>query len=153
MLSLVIPAATVIGIVSALNNGVGKLPKMGYDSTSPFSSARWAIQRTHCICCTAFNAFGCDYDQTKVLAQVDAMVSYGLVEVGYNVSIWAQLSIQKILTCLKSMILDDCFTLLVLLAKTYKRSPSETLTGNLVITIRSSSLVSLMVNWASLYCW
>lgn len=42
---------------------------------------------------TAFNAFGCDYDEDKVLAQANAMVEYGLVEAGYN-----------------SIIFDDCFT-------------------------------------------
>ena len=42
----------------------------------------------------AWNAFACDYDQGKVLAQAQAMVDSGLVEAGYN-----------------SMILDDCFTL------------------------------------------
>ena len=35
----------------------------------------------------AFNAFGCSYNQSSVLAQVDAMVKYGLVDAGYNVSI------------------------------------------------------------------
>lgn len=42
---------------------------------------------------TAFNAFGCDYDEEKILAQAKAMVEYGLVEAGYN-----------------SIIFDDCFT-------------------------------------------
>ncbi|KAL1592691.1 hypothetical protein SLS60_011107 [Paraconiothyrium brasiliense] len=57
---------------TALNNGVGKLPKMGYNT---------------------FNAFGCNYDQEKLLLQAEAMVQYGLVEAGYN-----------------SIIFDDCFT-------------------------------------------
>jgi len=42
----------------------------------------------------AFNAFVCDYDESKVLAQAQAMVKHGLVTAGYN-----------------SIILDDCFTL------------------------------------------
>jgi hypothetical protein len=41
----------------------------------------------------AFNAFGCNYDQEKLLLQAEAMVQYGLVEAGYN-----------------SIIFDDCFT-------------------------------------------
>ncbi|KAK7177383.1 glycoside hydrolase family 27 protein, partial [Paraphaeosphaeria sporulosa] len=57
---------------TALNNGVGKLPKMGYNT---------------------FNAFGCNYDQGKLLLQAEAMVQYGLVEAGYN-----------------SILFDDCFT-------------------------------------------
>lgn len=63
----------VAGVAAALNNGVGKLPKMGYDT---------------------FNAFGCDYNSTSVLAQVEAMKKLGLVDAGYN-----------------SLILDDCYTL------------------------------------------
>ena len=57
---------------AALNNGVGKLPKMGYDT---------------------FNAFGCDYNATTVLQQVQAMQSNNLIAAGYN-----------------SLILDDCYT-------------------------------------------
>lgn len=53
----------VIGSSLALNNGVGKLPKMGYDT---------------------FNAFVCDYNATSALAQAQAMVDTGLVEAGYN---------------------------------------------------------------------
>lgn len=48
---------------TALDNGIGKLPKMGYDT---------------------FNAFGCDYDQELVIAQAEAMVKTGLVDAGYN---------------------------------------------------------------------
>lgn len=48
---------------NALNNGVGRLPKMGYDT---------------------FNAFGCDYDQDIVTQQAEAMVNLGLVAAGYN---------------------------------------------------------------------
>jgi len=52
-----------VGGAAALNNGVGKLPKMGYDT---------------------FNAFACDYNSTTVLGQVKAMKERGLVEAGYN---------------------------------------------------------------------
>lgn len=81
MLSLSLIAATLAGSVSALNNGVGKLPKMGYDT---------------------FNAFACDYNQTTVLAQAEAMVKHGLVDAGYN-----------------SIILDDCYTLYATWVQTY----------------------------------
>jgi len=73
MLSTIIRITALVGYASALDNGVGKLPKMGYDT---------------------FNAFGCSYNQSSVLQQVDAMVEYGLVDAGYN-----------------SLILDDCYTL------------------------------------------
>ena len=52
-----------LGSASALNNGVGKLPKMGYDT---------------------FNAFACDYNATSALAQAQAMVDTGLVKAGYD---------------------------------------------------------------------
>ena len=42
---------------------------------------------------TAFNAFGCGYNEEKLLAMAHSMVEEGLVEAGYN-----------------SMIFDDCFT-------------------------------------------
>lgn len=41
----------------------------------------------------AFNAFGCKYDEEKLLAMAHSMVDEGLVQVGYN-----------------SIIFDDCFT-------------------------------------------
>lgn len=41
----------------------------------------------------AFNAFGCGYNEEKLLAMAHSMVEEGLVEAGYN-----------------SMIFDDCFT-------------------------------------------
>lgn len=41
----------------------------------------------------AFNAFGCKYDEEKLLAMAHSMVEEGLVEAGYN-----------------SIIFDDCFT-------------------------------------------
>ena len=73
MLSSLVFGASLVSYATALNNGVGKLPKMGYDT---------------------FNAFGCSYNQTSVLAQVEAMAQNGLVDAGYN-----------------SMILDDCYTM------------------------------------------
>ena len=64
---------------------------MGYDSENYSSEVTiWSLLTV----AAAWNAFACDYDQEKVLAQADAMVKYGLVEAGYN-----------------SIILDDCFTL------------------------------------------
>lgn len=49
--------------VSSLDNGVGRLPALGYDT---------------------FNAFGCDYNASLVAAQVDVMQKTGLVDAGYN---------------------------------------------------------------------
>lgn len=43
--------------------------------------------------CVAFNAFGCNYNEEKLLAMAHSMVEEGLVEAGYN-----------------SIIFDDCFT-------------------------------------------
>ncbi|MCJ1385008.1 hypothetical protein MMC17_008126 [Xylographa soralifera] len=62
MYSLSIIAAFA-GVTAALNNGVGKLPKMGYDT---------------------FNAFACNYNGSDVLVQVEAMEKLGLVKAGYN---------------------------------------------------------------------
>ncbi|KAF2498074.1 alpha-galactosidase [Lophium mytilinum] len=72
MYSILFAAAFTVS-VAALNNGVGKLPFLGYDT---------------------WNAFACDYDADKVLAQAQAMKKHGLVDAGY-----------------KHIILDDCFTL------------------------------------------
>jgi alpha-galactosidase len=49
--------------VHGLNNGVGKLPVMGYDT---------------------YNAFACSYDEEIALAQAKAMNETGLVALGYN---------------------------------------------------------------------
>jgi len=54
------------GAVTALNNGVGKLPAMGYDT---------------------FNAFAGQYDSSMVTAQAHAMKDQGLVDAGYNIMI------------------------------------------------------------------
>ena len=64
---------------------------MGYDSEN--YSSEVTVWRLLTIV-IAWNAFACDYDQEKVIAQAEAMVKYGLVEAGYD-----------------SIILDDCFTL------------------------------------------
>ena len=56
-------AAALAPAVTALNNGVGKLPAMGYDT---------------------FNAFSCDYNSSNVLAQAKAMKERGLVAAGYK---------------------------------------------------------------------
>ncbi|KAK0950137.1 hypothetical protein LTR91_025893, partial [Friedmanniomyces endolithicus] len=50
----------------ALNNGVGKLPAMGYDT---------------------FNAFAGNYNATNVLDQAQAMEKCGLAAAGYNIII------------------------------------------------------------------
>lgn len=63
MLPSALLAASFVGFAAALNNGVGKLPKMGYDT---------------------FNAFACNYSQDIVLAQASMMVEHGLVAAGYN---------------------------------------------------------------------
>jgi alpha-galactosidase len=55
--------ATLASSAAALNNGIGKLPKMGYDT---------------------FNAFACTYDAATALAQAQAMMKHGLVAAGYN---------------------------------------------------------------------
>ncbi|KAK3647404.1 hypothetical protein LTR22_013835 [Elasticomyces elasticus] len=52
--------------VAAFNNGVGKLPALGYDT---------------------FNAFGCDYNASSVAAQAKVMQKHGLVDLGYNILI------------------------------------------------------------------
>lgn len=49
--------------VHSRNNGVGKLPVMGYDT---------------------YNAFACDYDGALATAQAKAMSETGLVALGYN---------------------------------------------------------------------
>jgi hypothetical protein len=91
MLSLAIFSICFVRYTAALNNGVGKLPKMGYDSENySLEVTIWQLLTIF----AAWNAFACDYDQDKVLAQAEAMVKYGLVEAGYT-----------------SIILDDCFTL------------------------------------------
>lgn len=59
-------SAALVGSALALNNGVGRLPALGYDT---------------------FNAFGCDYDATSVLGQARAMNQSGLVAAGYNILI------------------------------------------------------------------
>ncbi|KAI7548792.1 hypothetical protein KC331_g4194, partial [Hortaea werneckii] len=64
---------SVVAGVLSLDNGVGKLPALGYDT---------------------FNAFGCDYNASLVVAQVEMMQKVGLVEAGYN-----------------TLILDDCYAL------------------------------------------
>lgn len=81
--TVVIAALTTAAV--GLNNGVGKLPKMGYDSKFSMYLYLEDIQ-VDLTKYKAFNAFECSYDQSKVLAQVDAMVRYGLVASGYNVS-------------------------------------------------------------------
>jgi len=92
MLFLVILYIYFVRYAATLNNGVGKLPKMGYDSKKNYFSegSTWYLLTIF----VAWNAFACDYDQERVIAQAQAMVKHGLVEAGYN-----------------SIILDDCFTL------------------------------------------
>ncbi|KAK5111631.1 hypothetical protein LTR85_011809 [Meristemomyces frigidus] len=64
--AIVVATAGLIGAAAALNNGVGRLPAMGYDT---------------------FNAFSCDYNASSVLAQAEAMRTTGLVDAGYNILI------------------------------------------------------------------
>lgn len=65
MVSLLL-SATLIGSAVALNNGVGRLPALGYDT---------------------FNAFSCNYNASSVLSQARAMNQSGLVAAGYNILI------------------------------------------------------------------
>ncbi|CAJ2503974.1 Uu.00g113680.m01.CDS01 [Anthostomella pinea] len=58
--------AALLTWANALDNGVGRLPAMGYDT---------------------FNAFSCDYTATSVLGQAMAMQQRGLVDAGYNILI------------------------------------------------------------------
>jgi alpha-galactosidase len=90
MLLFSILSFCIVKYTAALDNGVGKLPKMGYDSKN--HSFEHNIKDILTI--VAWNAFACDYDQERVIAQAQAMVKHGLVGAGYN-----------------SIILDDCFTL------------------------------------------
>ena len=52
--------------VQAFDNGVGRLPVMGYDT---------------------FNWAGCDYNQTSAYAQASALNNSGFVDLGYNIFI------------------------------------------------------------------
>lgn len=63
-----------VATTQALNNGVGKLPVMGYDT---------------------YNAFGCDYDGEVATAQAKAMNETGLVALGYNTFILDDCYMQK----------------------------------------------------------
>ncbi|KFY31763.1 hypothetical protein V493_00845 [Pseudogymnoascus sp. VKM F-4281 (FW-2241)] len=63
MNSLGLSALLFLGQALALNNGVGKLPTMGYDT---------------------YNAFEKNYDGALALEQARLMKEYGLVDAGYN---------------------------------------------------------------------
>lgn len=73
MVGLLFYLCGMIAVTQALHNGVGRLPAMGYDT---------------------FNAFGCEYNASSVLAQAQAMQRFGLVDAGYKI-----------------LILDDCYAL------------------------------------------
>ena len=75
--------------VLGLNNGVGKLPKMGYDSKSQLLDTE-----NHSLAypSVAFNAFECNYNETATLNQAEAMVANGLVALGYNVCLIVSLT-------------------------------------------------------------
>lgn len=62
----VLVAAVAARSASAYNDGVGKLPALGYDT---------------------FNAFGCDYNASSVAAQAEIMQRSGLVDAGYQILI------------------------------------------------------------------
>jgi len=63
MFSSLILIATVPLLANALNNGVGKLPILGYN---------------------AWNAFQCNVDEALVLQTASLMKSLGLIDVGYK---------------------------------------------------------------------
>jgi len=64
MLLVVVAAALLLGCASALNNGVGRTPAMGYNTWNDF----------RCSGITAAN----------IMAAADKMVEYGLLQVGFN---------------------------------------------------------------------
>ena len=66
MRSSLATAAALISSVGAFDDGVGKLPALGYDT---------------------FNAFGCDYNASSVAAQAEVMHKHGLIAAGYKILI------------------------------------------------------------------
>ncbi|RDL40054.1 Alpha-galactosidase [Venustampulla echinocandica] len=60
--SVIFYLAFVVGVTS-LNNGIGKLPKLGYNT---------------------WNVYQCDYNATVLLAQAQAIVDGGLLKAGYD---------------------------------------------------------------------
>lgn len=66
MQQALLTVAALASSAAALNNGVGKLPALGYDT---------------------FNAFGCDYNASSVAAQAEVMQKNGLIDAGYKVLI------------------------------------------------------------------
>lgn len=80
--------ALFIALAAARNNGVGKLPVMGYDT---------------------YNAFNGDYDGQIALEQVQAMSRLGLVDLGYNTVRSESLHATCLLIVIK-FILDDYYS-------------------------------------------
>lgn len=69
----------------ALNNGVGKLPKLGFSSGFPLPIVGcWKMNSAETRL-TAWNVYQCDYDADMLLEQAQAMIDHGLVEAGYDV--------------------------------------------------------------------
>ena len=62
----IVTVAAMASSTAALNNGVGKLPALGYDT---------------------FNAFGCDYNASSVPVQAEFMQKHGLIDAGYHILI------------------------------------------------------------------
>jgi alpha-galactosidase len=91
MALLLLVGSLLVAGVTALNNGVGKLPKLGFNSQSP------PPERTGNsvdLDLTAWNVYQCNYDADVLLAQARAMVGHGLVEAGYDVrECWTQDSV------------------------------------------------------------
>lgn len=73
----------------ARNNGVGKVPVMGYDAGESSLLERLIVYQI----LQTYNAFNCDYDGATTKAQAKVMNESGLVALGYN-----------------TFILDDCYT-------------------------------------------
>ena len=64
----------------ALNNGVQKLPRLGYNSTCSSKTGNILFLTP----VTAWNAFACNINSSIVLEQAELMVKYGLLDAGYT---------------------------------------------------------------------
>jgi len=69
---------------TALDNGVGKLPALGFNSK--FIS--WVLEFQK-LTGTAWNLYQCDYTADVLIKQAQALVDHGLVKAGYNVCVAA----------------------------------------------------------------
>jgi alpha-galactosidase len=67
---------------TALENGVGKLPALGFNSkTTPKCFQYWRLTGP------AWNVYQCDYTADVLLKQAQALVDHGLLKAGYNVCV------------------------------------------------------------------